>query len=185
MESSFALGALFLSILAMMIDLKTARVPNWLTGGGLIAGFGVRTCLAGGAGLETALAGALFGGGILFIPFLVRGIGGGDVKLMAAVSAWLGIGHAVVFILATAIAGGLLALGYLALRKQTGEALSKMARTIRFHLAVGLRPLEPAESKLDVRFIFPTRWRSPVERSSFFSLSPRRCGDEAMEFAQT
>ncbi len=144
MESSFALGALFLSILAMMIDLKTARVPNWLTGGGLIAGFGVRTCLAGGAGLETALAGALLGGGILFIPFLVRGIGGGDVKLMAAVSAWLGIGHAVVFILATAIAGGLLALGYLALRKQTGEALSKMARTIRFHLAAGLRPLEPA-----------------------------------------
>ncbi len=144
MESSFALGALFLSILGMMIDLKTARVPNWLTGGGLIAGFGVRTCLGGGAGLETALAGALFGGGILFIPFLVRGIGGGDVKLMAAVSAWLGIGHAVAFILATAIAGGLLALGFLALRKQTGEALSKMARTIRFHLAVGLRPLEPA-----------------------------------------
>jgi prepilin peptidase CpaA len=143
-ESSFALGALFLSILAMMIDLKTARVPNWLTAGGLIAGFCVRTCLAGGAGLETALAGALFGGGILFIPFLVRGIGGGDVKLMAAVSAWLGMGHAVVFILATAIAGGLLALGYLALRRQTGEALSKMARTIRFHLAVGLRPLEPA-----------------------------------------
>lgn len=144
MESSFALGALFLSILAMTIDLKTARVPNWLTGGGLIAGVGVRTFLAGGAGLETALAGALLGGGILFIPFLVRGIGGGDVKLMAAVSAWLGIGHAVAFILATAIAGGLWALGYLTLRKQTAEALSKMLRTIRFHLAAGLRPLEPA-----------------------------------------
>ena len=143
MESSFALGALSLSILAMTIDLKTARVPNWLTGGGLIVGFCVRTCLMGGSGLETALAGAFFGGGILFIPFLVRGIGGGDVKLMAAVSAWLGIAHAVVFILATAIAGGLLALGYLALRKQTGEALSKMARTIRSHLAFGLRPLEP------------------------------------------
>jgi len=148
MESSFALGALFLSIVAMMIDLRTARVPNWLTGGGVIAGFGVRTCLGGGAGLETALAGALLGGGILFIPFLVRGIGGGDVKLMAAVSAWLGMGHAVVFILATSIAGGLLALGYLALRRQTGEALSKMARTIRFHLAVGLRPFEPAEEQV-------------------------------------
>ena len=68
-ESSFALGALFLSILAMMFDLKTARVPNWLTGGGLIAGLSVRTCLAGGAGLETALAGALLGGGILLFPF--------------------------------------------------------------------------------------------------------------------
>jgi prepilin peptidase CpaA len=142
LESSFALGALFLSLLAMMIDLKTARVPNWLTAGGLILGFGVRTFLMGAAGFEAAAAGALFGGGILFIPFLVRGIGGGDVKLMAAVSAWLGIGHAVVFMLATAIAGGLLALGYLAVRKQTGEALAKMARTIRFHLAVGLQPLE-------------------------------------------
>ena len=144
MESSFAMGALFLSILAMTFDLKTARVPNWLTGGGLIAALGLRTCLAGGAGLEAALAGALLGGGILFIPFLVRGIGGGDVKLAAAVSAWLGIGHAVVFILATAIAGGLWALGYLALRKQTRAALSKMARAIRFHLVAGLRPLEPA-----------------------------------------
>ena len=142
MESSFALGALVLSIIAMLIDLKTARVPNWLTGGGLIAGFGVRASLMGTAGLEAALAGALFGGGLLFIPFLVRGIGGGDVKLMAAVSAWVGIAHAVVLILATAIAGGLLALGYLAIRKRTGEALSQVARTIRCHLAVGLRPAD-------------------------------------------
>jgi len=142
-ESSFALGALFLSILAMLIDLKTSKVPNWLTGGGLIVGFGARTCLMGAAGLEGALGGALFGGGILFIPFLVRGIGGGDVKLTAAVSAWLGMGHAVVFILSTAVAGGLLALGYLALRRGTGEALSRMARTIRLHLAVGLRPIDP------------------------------------------
>lgn len=152
MEPSFALGALFLSLLAMLIDLKTARVPNWLTGGGLIVGFGVRTSLMGAAGLEAALAGALFGGGILFIPFLVRGIGGGDVKLMAAVSAWLGIGHALVFILATAIAGGLLALGYLAVRKQTAEALSKIARTIRFHLAVGLRPLEPGGGSIHLPY---------------------------------
>ena len=166
----------------MMIDLKTARVPNWLTGGGLIAGIGVRTFLAGGAGLETALAGALLGGGILFIPFLVRGIGGGDVKLMAAVSAWLGIGHAVVFILATAIAGGLWALGYLALRKQTGEALRKwrerFASSCRWPSALG------AAAEQDSVHL-PTRWRSPAERYSFFFYLHGDVAMRPMEFAQT
>ena len=142
MEARFAMAALLLSILAAAIDVKSATVPNWLTVGGLVAALGFRTCVSGRAGLEAALAGALLGGGILFVPFLVRGIGGGDVKLMAAVSAWLGIAHTLVFILATALAGGLWALGYLAFRKQTGEALSRMAQTVRFHLAFGIQPLE-------------------------------------------
>ena len=152
MEARFALAALFLSILATTIDVKTSRVPNWLTGGGLLAALVFRTCLTGWAGLEAALAGALFGGGMLFVPFLVRGIGGGDVKLMAAATAWLGMEHALIFIFATAIAGGIWAIAYVALGKQTGATLSRMAQTVRFHLAFGLQPLEPPGRSLHLPY---------------------------------
>ena len=37
------------------------------------------------------LAGMLLAGGIFFLLFLLGGMGGGDVKLMAAVGAWVGL----------------------------------------------------------------------------------------------
>jgi pilus assembly protein Flp/PilA len=51
-EAKFALDALFMSVAGAAIDLRSAKVPNWLTCGGLVAGLLVRACLAGWPGLE-------------------------------------------------------------------------------------------------------------------------------------
>ena len=133
METTFALGALLMSVVGAIFDVRSATVPNWLTGGALAAGLVVRAWFSGWHGLETGVLGALFSGAVLFVPFLARGIGGGDVKLMAAVGAWVGVRHALVLILATAIAGGIVAVGCMVAHNRVGDTLWKVARLIASH----------------------------------------------------
>lgn len=87
MGSSIALVVLALA--ASWFDIRERRVPNWLTLGGLAAGLALR--VPGGleeVGFGLAGAGLCF---LLALPFfLIGGLGGGDVKLLAAVGAFLG-----------------------------------------------------------------------------------------------
>lgn len=140
MQPNLTIGALLIAAVGAAIDVRSGRIPNWLTGGGFLAGLAFQTSLAGWRGLQAGLTGALAGGGILFLVFLVRGMGAGDVKLMAAVGGWVGIQHAAAVILATAIAGGLLAVGYATYHKQVGRTVRNLMELIRFHLAFGVRP---------------------------------------------
>src|SRR5271170_7824365 len=63
-----------------------------------------------------ALAGAAAGFAVFLVFYLLGGMGGGDVKLMAGFGALLGTGRLIEAALWTAGAGGLLALGVLAYR---------------------------------------------------------------------
>jgi len=94
---------------AVVTDVRTRRIPNWLTGAIAGAGFG----LAFGGGGVTPLQ-ALLGlttGLLLMLPGHVIGAtGAGDVKLMAAVGTFLGPGLAFRAFLYSALAGGVMAL---------------------------------------------------------------------------
>ena len=61
-------------------------------------------------GAMTSSAGWIAGLAIFFVPFALRGLGGGDVKLLAALGAWVGPTDVIWVALYTGIAGGLLAL---------------------------------------------------------------------------
>jgi len=81
--------AALLGLAASVEDLRTRRIPNWLTLGGAVAGI---LCAAstGWRGLGVALAGAAVGF-LLMLPLNLCGaLGGGDVKLMAAFGTLLG-----------------------------------------------------------------------------------------------
>jgi prepilin peptidase CpaA len=65
-------------------DVRNRRIPNWLTYNGILLALAVRTALAGWPGLKNSFEGVVLGGGIFLLLFLLRGMGGGDVKLMAA-----------------------------------------------------------------------------------------------------
>lgn len=75
---------------ASWVDGKEKRVPNWLNGLLLSAGIMAQWWHPQGAGLWAALSGALVGLGVLIIPWIIHGMGAGDVKLMAAIGAWFG-----------------------------------------------------------------------------------------------
>lgn len=128
-------------VAAAVFDVRTRRVPNALTLTATVAGMICSTVGAGWSGLATSASGFVVGLA-LFMPFFVLGgMGGGDVKLLAAVGAWLGpIG---VFWAAcwSAIAGGVAAVlislwtGYL------GTALRNLTAAVAVWRTVGPSPI--------------------------------------------
>jgi len=107
---STELMALAVGVAACAFDLRTRRIPNLLTFGGAAAALFYSFFLDGASGLGRSAAG--WGTGLLlFLPFfLLRGLGAGDVKLLACVGAWLGPSRALWTALFGALAGGILAL---------------------------------------------------------------------------
>jgi prepilin peptidase CpaA len=90
-------------------DVTRRRIPNLLVLAGLSAALGLRA-VAGWPALGWGLAGAGVALLITFPLFALRGLGGGDVKLFAAVGAFMGPAGFFSALLASAIAGGALAL---------------------------------------------------------------------------
>jgi prepilin peptidase CpaA len=109
-----------IGLAACVTDFRSRKIPNVLTFGASAAAFGYWAVTAGISGLGFSVAGWAVGC-VLFLPvFLLRGMGAGDVKLLAAFGAWIGPGAAVWTALYAAVAGGVfavvvtLASGYLA-----------------------------------------------------------------------
>ena len=95
---------------ATFTDLRNRRIPNWLVFPFLLAGITVSGWLHGWHGIGQSLAG--LGVGLLIYGFLywMGGMGAGDVKLCAAIGAWIGPEQLFIALVITAIAGGIMAL---------------------------------------------------------------------------
>ncbi|MFB9324828.1 prepilin peptidase [Paenibacillus aurantiacus] len=83
-------GAAVLLACAFATDVRAMRIPNLLTVIALAAGFCCQLLMAGWQGGQLAFLGALAGFLPFFALYLFKGIGAGDVKLFAALGAWLG-----------------------------------------------------------------------------------------------
>ncbi len=137
--SFLLLIAVVLAVVAAIMDLRQHRIPNWLTYPGIVLGFGCRGALLGWKGLASALAGCLLAGGVMFLFFMVRAMGAGDVKIMAAIGAFVGPENAVAVLLATAICGGVLAIVYALYRKRMISTLKNLGSVLRFHAWAGVQ----------------------------------------------
>jgi prepilin peptidase CpaA len=71
-------------------DYRTRRIPNWLTVPAAIAGLVFSAVSPHGIGLLPSLAGFAVGMLLLLLPWILGGGGMGDVKMLAALGAWLG-----------------------------------------------------------------------------------------------
>lgn len=89
-QGIFLFAVVVFTATAMVTDLRTRTLPNWLTVSGAVIAILFHVITAGWAGLGFALGGFAVGFGILLVLWLIGGGGGGDVKLMGAVGAWLG-----------------------------------------------------------------------------------------------
>jgi prepilin peptidase CpaA len=77
-------------LLASWIDYAQRRVPNWLNAALILVGFIAQAVYFGMQGVSTGFLGMATGFGLLIIPWLMNGMGAGDVKLMAAIGVWIG-----------------------------------------------------------------------------------------------
>jgi len=115
MSAHYPVTLLLLSsmlVIAVQSDLRRHRIPNVVSLTGLIAGLALQGVVDGLQGLYSGLAGA--GVGFLcFVPFyLLRGMGAGDVKLLAAAGAFLGPQGALLAALFSLVAGAFIAIAY-------------------------------------------------------------------------
>ncbi len=94
-------------------DMKTRRIPNYLTLGTAVAGLAYNFMSHGLWGLADGFCGILLGFACLILPYLWGGMGAGDVKALAALGAWLGPRLTLFLFCYMGIAGGVIAVGYL------------------------------------------------------------------------
>jgi Flp pilus assembly protein protease CpaA len=103
-------GLLTLLMLAAIMDLRERRIPNWLNGG-VAALYPVYLLVSPGpVAWPGALAISLLVGLVGLFLFARELVGGGDVKLIAALSLWAGVDQFVLFALVTTLTGGLVGL---------------------------------------------------------------------------
>jgi Flp pilus assembly protein protease CpaA len=76
--------------IAAVTDLRWNAIYNWTTYPGLLLGLALRWSDGGWSGLEDALWGALACGGIMLVCYVFFPIGGGDLKLLTMIGAFLG-----------------------------------------------------------------------------------------------
>jgi prepilin peptidase CpaA len=103
------IASLTIASIACVTDLRTRRIPNALTFGAALAGLLYQLATGGIDGLGQAALGWVVGVVFFLLPFALGGLGGGDVKLLGALGAWLGPGDVAWLALYTGVAGGALA----------------------------------------------------------------------------
>lgn len=119
MQADAALAAIFPGLLAFgaFSDLFEYKIPNWLS----LLLVGAFLTLAPIAGLTATVmvqhAACSFAVLLVGLLFFSRGwIGGGDAKLAAAATLWLGWDNLYLFLIQSALAGGALTIGVIVLR---------------------------------------------------------------------
>jgi len=106
---------------ATFTDLRSRRIPNWLVLPFMAAGIGVSAWQHGWQGLAHSLEGLALGAVLFGILFAMGGMGMGDVKLCAAIGAWIGPAQLMLALVITGLAGGVMALGWALVGGFVGE----------------------------------------------------------------
>lgn len=138
--------------IAAVIDFRTYRIPNWLTGLAILVGLSLHTFANQLPGFVFSLEGAVLGLGLFIILYMCGWMGAGDVKLFAAVGSFLGPAQAISAAIVIALVGGLLALlvlGFYQGWRKTGLWLWSYVQAMVLTRSVrGLTPVQGAAPKV-------------------------------------
>jgi prepilin peptidase CpaA len=108
---------LILLIICVVTDLKERKIYNKVLFPVFVVAIIYHLVNGGVSGFTASLLGATVGLAILLIPYLMGGMGAGDVKLLAVIGAIKGIGFVLMTSLYMAIVGGIIGLLILLFRK--------------------------------------------------------------------
>jgi prepilin peptidase CpaA len=141
---------LALLIGAAVYDVRYRKIPNWLTLAGIVVGFAINFGIGPPeGGVLFALEGFALGFGLYMALYVLRAMGAGDVKLMAAVGALVGWERWLGIFLITAIVGGIMAFVLAAIRGRLKRTIFNVG-FILSELKHG-RPAYVGKEELDVR----------------------------------
>jgi prepilin peptidase CpaA len=133
-------STLVLVVSAALIDIRSRRIPNWLVLPFLAAGIVFGVSQGGMAGLEKSLGGIALAAGSMGVLCWLRAMGMGDLKLCAAVGAWIGFSQLGLALIVTAIAGGVMAIVAGALKGSAAKAFDGAGDLLFGFRELGFRP---------------------------------------------
>ncbi len=125
---------------ATFTDIRSRRIPNWLVVPFLVLGILVSAVTAGFGGLVSSLEGIAVAAVAFGILVYMRAMGMGDLKLLAAIGAWIGPAHTGFALFGTAIAGGFIAVAYALWRGSLGSSLDSTGDLLAHFSRSGVKP---------------------------------------------
>jgi prepilin peptidase CpaA len=130
---------------AAQADVRTRKIPNRLTFPALLLALAFHAAFGGRASATASLAGLALCLGATIPGWLFKWMGAGDVKLMTAVGAWFAFPQAGIALLASFVAGGVIAVGVALRRGLLTQALRNAALIGAWSFAAPARatPLPP------------------------------------------
>ncbi|MGH9172892.1 MAG: A24 family peptidase [Vicinamibacterales bacterium] len=133
--------AMVVATSAVVWDLSTRRIPNVLTFGAALLAFVTHGSLDGWSALGMSLGGWAVGVAFFFPLFALGGMGGGDVKLLGAIGAWLGPIPVIWVALFSGIAGGIMGLVVAGFSGYLKQAFRNVWGLLLYWRVAGVRPL--------------------------------------------
>jgi prepilin peptidase CpaA len=130
------------ALAATVTDLRSRRIPNLLVLPFLLLGVAVSAVMNGRTGLVHSALGIVMAVVVMGAFYALGGMGLGDVKLCAAIGAWIGPAQLYVALVATGLAGGAMALCWALAGGFLSETLRSTAGLIFGLGRNGLRPHE-------------------------------------------
>lgn len=128
-----------IGLAACVFDVRARRIPNALTISAAVAGLLYHAASSGVPGVQSAAAGWILGLLLLLPYFALGGMGGGDVKLVAALGAWLGPWETFWLALYAGIAGGAIGLVVALAHRYLGQAMRNISTIFRYWATVGVQ----------------------------------------------
>jgi prepilin peptidase CpaA len=139
---TIAEGCAVLTVVAACVtDVSRSRIPNVLTFAAAALALVFHSIATGGLGVTHAALGLAVGLAVFFPLFALGAMGAGDVKLMAAIGAWIGWKSIVFVALYGSLAGGILALVFALRRSYLRAALNNIKMLAFYWWVEGVKPL--------------------------------------------
>jgi prepilin peptidase CpaA len=123
-------GAVLLSVVAGWTDLRSRRIPNWVTVPALAIGVVANTVLGGWSGLKTSLLGVIIGLALLLPFVLLRSLGAGDWKLAGALGSFAGPALLMDLLIGSVFVAGLMAVGLIIYKGRVRQTLRNIGHIL-------------------------------------------------------
>lgn len=130
MRFGLLFGAVLLAIIAAWTDLRSRRIPNWLTVSGLVVGIVANIVLSGWSGLKESLLGAGVGLALLLPFVLLRSLGAGDWKLAGALGSFTGPRLLTDLLLGSVLVAGIMALVLVVYKGRLRQTMSNIGHIL-------------------------------------------------------
>ena len=145
MKLAVLAGAVLLSLIAGWTDLRSRRIPNWLTVPAAVLGIGLNTFFGAWAGLKISVFGVLLGLGLLLPFVLLRSLGAGDWKLAGALGAFAGPRLLVDLLILSVFVAGMMAVVLIIYKGRVRQTLRNIG-----HILVSLVTFRLPESRVSL-----------------------------------